>query len=657
MSPRTTPTKAPAPDTARTGREALARHAWPKAFELLSRADREGSLTGPDLEALAEAAFFSAHADAEVEAKERAFKTYLAEENPLRAAYVALDLARRNGMSGKHSIASAWMKRGERLLEGQPETSVNGYLALVQSDGASAAGHIGTALELAERAVEISNRASDGDLQAWAMAALGTLKIATGATSDGFALMEEASIAAMNGELSPVTTGVTCCRMIAACRDLSDYRRASEWTEATERWCERQSVAGFPGICRIHRAEVVATSGAWERAEGELRKATVELAGYNAVQPQSDGLYAIGEIRRLLGDYEGAEVALREAHALGRTPQPALARIRLAEGKVKAAATAINAAVAEETWDQWARVRLLPAQVEIAIAADDLAGARSAAEELTRIVETYQSPALDAGKHQAWGRVLLAEGDVNGAVRELRSAIRDWREAAVPYEVAGAQAVLARALRALGDDESADLELDTAHSEFERLGAKPDAAAAERELRQAADRRSGPVQVHRTLMFTDIVGSTNLAELLGNDAWERLLRWHDDALQGLVRKGGGEVVKSTGDGFFFAFDTARAGIECARSIQRTLADHRQDSGFALSVRIGLHTAEANRRGDDYSGMGVHVASRVAALAGGGEILATAETLAEAGDVAASEPREATVKGVTAPVSISKVTWA
>jgi len=172
--------------------------------------------------------------------------------------------------------------------------------------------------------------------------------------------------------------------------------------------------------------------------------------------------------------------------ALGRTPQPALARIRLAEGKVKAAATAINAAVAEETWDQWARVRLLPAQVEIAIAADALAGARSAAEELTRIVDTYQSPALDAGKHQAWGRVLLAEGDVNGAVRELRSAIRDWREAAVPYEVAGAQAVLARALRALGDDESADLELDTAHSEFERLGANPDAAAAEREIRQAA---------------------------------------------------------------------------------------------------------------------------------------------------------------------------
>jgi class 3 adenylate cyclase len=370
----------------------------------------------------------------------------------------------------------------------------------------------------------------------------------------------------------------------------------------------------------------------------------------------ADGLYAIGEIRRLMGDYEGAEASLRDAHANGRIPQPALALIRLAEGKEKAAATAINAAVEETTWDQWARVRLLPAQVEIAIAAGDVAGARTAADELTRVIETYHSPALDAGKHQALGRVLLAEGDAAGATRELRASIRDWRETVVPYEVARTRAVLASALRALGDEDSADLELEAARAEFERLGAKPDLAATERELRAAADRRSGPVQARKTFMFTDIVGSTNLAEALGNESWERLLRWHDDVLREIVRKSGGVVVNSTGDGLFVAFDTAAQGIECARSIQRALVDHRQDTGFALSVRIGLHTAEANRRGEDYSGIGVHVASRVVALASGGEILATAETLAEAGDVSASEPREATVKGVTAPVSVSSVGW-
>ena len=104
-----------------------------------------------------------------------------------------------------------------------------------------------------------------------ALTNLGSLKIATGATSDGFALMEEASIAAVNGELSPFTSGVTACRMIGACRDLTDYRRASEWIEATESYCERQSLAGFPGVCRIHRAEVAMVGGAWARAEAGAR--------------------------------------------------------------------------------------------------------------------------------------------------------------------------------------------------------------------------------------------------------------------------------------------------------------------------------------------------------------------------------------------------
>ena len=506
-------------DPVQAGREALARHAWQEAYELLDRADRERGLSGADLESLGEAAFFAAHADREGDVRERAFKAYLAEGNPLRAASVAMDLAHRHTMAGRHSISSAWMRRGERLLEGEAESYAHGYLALIRGDRAREAGDITTALEEAEEAVRIATRTGHADLHATALLELGSLKIATGATSEGFELMEEATVAAVNGELTPITTGVTCCRMIAACRDLTDYQRASEWTEATDRWCERQSVSGFPGVCRVHRAEVVAVSGAWERAERELRQATQELAAYNAIPPMADGFYATGEIRRLRGDLAGAESAIREAHALGRSPQPALALIRLAEGKVKAAATAINSAVRDETWDQWARARLLPAQVEIAIASGDLALARAAAEELTRIVETYKSPAQEAGRHVVMGRLLLAEGDSPGAVQELRGAIRGWREVGAPYEVARGRALLAQALLAVDDSDDAELELQAARDEFERLGAMPDLAAAERDLRAVADREAAPVQTHKTFMFTDIVGSTNLAELLGNDSW------------------------------------------------------------------------------------------------------------------------------------------
>ena len=650
------PDSAAATDPLAAGRAALARHDWAGAFALLNEADARLALGAGDLEALAEAAFFAARPDVENEVKERAHKAYLAAGDVDRAAYLALDIAKALMYEGRTSIGSAWIRRAERLLEGRDESYAHGFLALLRSEVARARGDIAQAVAQAEAAAGLGERFDHADLRAYALSALGALKIANGQTADGFALMEEATIAAVNGELSAFTTGVTCCTMIAACRDLTDYRRAAEWTEATERWCERQAVSGFPGVCRVHRAEVVALGGAWERAAIELIQATDELERYKATPPQADGFYALGDLRRQMGDLDRAEEALREAHARGRSPQPALALIRLAEGKIRAAASAINAAVRDEIWDQWARARLLPAQVEIAVAASDLETARLAVDEFERISSTYDSPALAAQRHQAWGRIHLAEGRAADAVRELRGAVRSWREVATPYEVGRARALLSRALRAVGDEEGADLELRAAHDEFIRLGAQLDALAAEQERRAVEDRRAGPIQVRRTFLFTDVVGSTQLAEALGDEAWERLLRWHDDTLLGLFARNGGEVVNSTGDGFFVTFDGPTAAVECAVAIQRALAEQRRASGFAISVRIGIHTAEANRRGDDYSGMGVHLAARVAAIAGAGEILVTADARADAPEVPAAETRDVVLRGVSLPVSVASVPW-
>jgi class 3 adenylate cyclase len=252
--------------------------------------------------------------------------------------------------------------------------------------------------------------------------------------------------------------------------------------------------------------------------------------------------------------------------------------------------------------------------------------------------------------------VLLAEGDPASAAAELRIAIKGWRDVGAPYEVARARAMLSRALRALDDEDNADLELEAALEEFRRLGARIDIAAAERDLRDATERRLGPQTARMTFMFTDIVGSTTLAEALGDEAWERLLRWHDDMLRTLVERGEGQIVKTTGDGVFAAFATARAATDTAIAIQQALRDHRASTGFALAVRIGLHAAEATRRGDDYSGMAIHVAARIGALAGGGEILASAETLAEAGDLPVSASRSVPVRGASVPVTVASITW-
>jgi class 3 adenylate cyclase len=636
-------------------RDALKGHRWQEALDLLTRADHDVGLGASDLEALAQAAWFTAQPDLSMEARQRAFKAYFADGNKARAAKIAFELSREYVSKRKFLIASAWAARGERLLEGEPGGFAHGYQALSQSLTAEHAGDVETAIKFAGQAVEIGTRFSDADLRAWGLLQQGQLLIGGGRTDEGFPLLEEATVAAVNGELNPFVAGVAYCSVIASCRDTTDYRRASEWTEATHRWCERQSISGFPGICRVHRAEIIALQGALDRAEQELLQGTTELAAYDATPPLADGFYALGEIRFRLGDLVGAENALRQAHSLGRIPQPALALMRLSEGKITAAYGAIRSALAE-TGDRWARARMLPAQVEIAIAAGDPATARASTEELGEISAAYDSPALRASKHDSWGRVLLAEGDAEDAIRELRSAIGHWRDVGAPYEVARDRWILAAALQRVGRDDEADLELQAAREDFHRLGAIRDEAAADDALRAAAARGITPTIAHKTFMFTDIVASTNLAEAMGDEAWEHLLRWHDDALRAVFVDTRGEVVNSTGDGFFVAFDSASSAITCAMAVQRALAEQRRTHGFAPAVRIGLHSAVATRRGSDYSGKDVHVAVRIATLARGGEILASSATAAMAGSYPTTEPRVVSLKGVSGDVEVVSITW-
>jgi class 3 adenylate cyclase len=638
-------------------RQALGDHRWVEAFETLSRADETSTLGGADLEALAEAAWFTARGDASIEFTERAYRAYVDEGNVSRAAIVAFDLAREYAFKRQFSIASAWGARGGRLLSGRPEDAANAWAALSRSFVLQQDGEIEAAIEIAASAVEIGARHGDPDIQALGLIQRGRLLIGLGRTEEGFPFMEEATVAAVNGELGPFVTGVAYCAMIAACRNVTDYQRAGEWTEAAHRWCERQAINGFPGACRVHRAEIMGLQGGLSQAEQELTQATRELVDYNAMGPLSDGYYALGEIRLRMGDLAGAEEVLRQAYALGRSPHPALALIRLRQGNVRAASSAIEAAVREETVDLWHRARLLPAQVEIALAAGDPATARRAADELEEIASAHSSPALHAARHDGVGRALLAEGDLEGAGRELRTAIRHWREVNAPYEIAADRVALAAVLRGAGNDDEADLELETAQSEFERLGATLDASAVAETLRAREERRAAPSVARKTFMFTDIVGSTNLAEAMGDEAWEHLLRWHDDALRGLFARHGGEVVTSTGDGFFVAFDSSSRAVDCAASIQRALAEHRRTHGFAPGVRIGIHAADATRRGEDYSGVGVHVAARIAALAEGGQVLASAATANEVdGPCPVTDFRTVTLKGVTAPVDVVTIDW-
>jgi class 3 adenylate cyclase len=168
--------------------------------------------------------------------------------------------------------------------------------------------------------------------------------------------------------------------------------------------------------------------------------------------------------------------------------------------------------------------------------------------------------------------------------------------------------------------------------------------------------KQGPRRVEKTFMFTDIESSTNLVEALGDEAWQGVLRWHNETLRSLFAEHKGEEVVSTGDGFFVGFDSPDEALACAVAIQRRLAEHRRAHGFAPAVRIGIHAAEATVMPGDYAGLGVHEAARVGAIAESGEILATAATVEVNGAGVAVNEREVTLKGIARPVRVVSIDW-
>jgi class 3 adenylate cyclase len=642
-----------------SGREAAARHNWHDAYELLQEADRAGELLPDDLSALAEAAWWLGRLDDAITTRERAYRAYLDAGDQRSAAVMAITLA--NDHFGKlaHSIGAGWFNTAERLLEAEPDCAEKGWLSMMQSLSALHLGDNAAALEAADATLEIGTRFGDRDLQAFGLLMKGSALVGLGKVEEGLPLLDEATVAAISGELRPFSTGMIYCLAITTTSHLADYARSGQWTEASRRWCERQAIAGFPGICRVHRAEIMRLRGLWTEAEKEARRALTELQGFNLMFA-AEGFYELGELRLRMGDLDGAEDAFRQAHELGRAPLPGLALLRLAQGKVSSGRSSIRRALDDPEVEPLQRMRLLPAQVELELASGDVDRARAAADEMEQIAARFGSEVFQA--LALWGRAVveLAGGDSAAAATSARQSWRLWSKADLPYEAARARLALGVALRAEGDEDAAQLELLAAKSAFQKLGATLDLRRALEllgdELPDDVASAATPIErVTKSFMFTDIVGSTDLAAVIGDEAWGDVLTWHDAAMRGLFQEHHGEVVKQVGDGFFVAFDDPIDAVECAVHIQERLSAHRKEAGFAPRVRIGIHCADASKKGRDYEGVGVHVAARVGALAEGGQILVS-EKIARSTRLRfpASEPREVQLKGVPDTVKVALI---
>jgi class 3 adenylate cyclase len=645
--------------------QAAERQAWGDAFGLLSRADGQRPLGREELSLLARAAYLSGQPEVSLESWERLHEEALKENDRVAAATAAVHVANLLRDAGQEALFRGWIGEAEGLLEGVPESVVHGHLAVEKAAGTFVWGDLVAALDAAREAVASGTRLDDPTVVALGKNLEGRTLILSGDVESGLALIDESAIAVLTGTVDPTSASVLFCSTICALHSLAEYERAEELRQGMERLGRRHAIGVFHGWCRVHNAEMQRFRGAWKDAEEEATRACEELSPYVGMD-RGWPMALLGEIHLRRGDLSGAEKAMLESYEFGWEPQPGFALLRLAEGDAQAAADSIRDALENPSQtpsrelppnNDLRRAPLLAAQVEIALSTEDVERAEAAAEELGRIAGVFGTKALKALEAGARGSVQLAQGNAVTARSSLLESVRLWNEIKAPYDAARMRVALAQALEAGGNHHRAGMELRAAMHTFEELGARADAARVTRVVGESYAASTPRPRERRAFMFTDIVNSTDLARVIGDDAWGHLVRWHDEVLASLMAAHGGDVVRTTGDGIFVTFVDPGAALGCAVAIQEALQEHRQKNGFAPSVRIGLHVAKATREGADWSGLGVHAAARIGALAEAEEILLSTETAEVAGPAHRfSEPRSVTLKGLSEPIAVVAVDW-
>lgn len=464
-------------DQLERGRACYRQRAWSDAHQALSLADETVGLAAADLELLAMSAFLVGRDHEGARVMERAHHVYLQASDPVDAARCAIWAGFGRFDMGELAQAIGWFGRAGRLLDrADRDCAERGYLLVpdvlqyLDSDTEAA-------YRTAATIAEIGERCTDVDLVAFALHAQGRARIRQGRVTEGAALLDEAMVAVVAGELvSPLFTGLIYCSVIDACREVHDLGRAREWTIALTQWCDAQpGLVNFTGQCLVHRAEIMQLRGEWQDSLEEARRAGERFSRKASEVASATAHYQQAEVLRLLGEFADAEQAYRAANVLGWQPQPGLALLRLAQGRTDAAAAAIQR-VLDETTQRLERARLLPAYVEIMLATGDGASARNAGDELAEIADDYGSTVLVAFAAQARGAVELAGRTPSSALRALRQACQLWQQVQAPYEIAKVQLLMGLACRALGDEDSAALELAAARAAFAQLGAAPDLA-------------------------------------------------------------------------------------------------------------------------------------------------------------------------------------
>ena len=460
-------------DDLHQARETYERREWVAAYRALSDLD-DAHLQADDFAALAITAFLLGHRNDCIQALQRAYQAELEEDDTLGAVRAAYWLAITLWQGGEVAIGNGWLARGQRLLEHIEEDVVErGYLLERATFGHIGKGEFAEAAAAAPKVTEYGRRFGDPDLTAMGLHIEGRLTIFSGHVADGLRLLDEAMVWVLAGEVSPILSGVIYCSCVEACQQVSDFGRMGEWTHALTIWCDSQpGLVAFTGQCAVHRGQLMRLHGAFHDAISELEHAAARYAAAGGNPAVGQAHYERGEALRITGENDAAEAAYTEAATYGHPAQPGRALLWLARGRSHAASAAIHRVVAE-VQDPVHRSQLLPTAVDVLVTVGELEEAASLADQLGGFGSAFGCSALQAAGEYARASVALARADAEDALAAARGAADAWARLSAPYEVARCRVLMGRALRLIGDAESAVAELAEARRALARLGAAP----------------------------------------------------------------------------------------------------------------------------------------------------------------------------------------
>lgn len=455
-------------------RAACERGEWSEALLAFRRVRQDQHLPAHDFESWANAALYVGQPNDAIYPLERAVASHSQNADRLGAARVALTLANVNLEGRVLAVAKGWHGRaGVFLRQETTETREHGRHRWLAARIAMFEGDLPTALTLAKEAEAIGNRVDDPDVEALGLVYRAHVELATGEIRTALVHFDEAGAATLAGTVSPWVSGFVFCSVIWAYLDRGDLHRAGQWTDQFMRWSQRHVAYGYPGLCRLHRGEVLCAQGKLGAAETEICKAR-ELLAQNARYAEGDACRVLGEIQLLRGDFAGAEESFRQANELGWHPLPGWALLHAENGQPAAAIKALQRGLDAPNWAEGQRRGILLAHlVRIAARSGRLALAKPTLAKLKSSTSLRSAPGCEALYHQARAEVAAAENRHELAISALREALAIWIEVGSAINAAHTRLRLAEVLAEAGDARDAELDLSSAEKAFAKMGAQP----------------------------------------------------------------------------------------------------------------------------------------------------------------------------------------